>query len=131
MDQLIAWASGRFMESESYEDWLADLSSSKSIEAGLDVVREEMISSGIQLPDDIGDLMAGFVLMRLEKGEISEEEARVALIDVTDGYGMTGQDAESAGGVALDEPDLLEMKADAERSLKWLSTRDFKKGAPA
>jgi len=119
-DQLVSWADRQFMKSEAYEDWLVDLSRSKSLGAGLEVIRGAMKKSGIRLPDDIGDLMTGFISMRLDRGDISEREARSRLIEVADAYDVTGVDAQSARTVALDAPEFQQMKADAERSLKSL-----------
>jgi hypothetical protein len=101
--------------------WLADLSISDSADAALEAVRTAMRESGVVLPDNVGDLMAGLILLRFDSGELSVGAARARLVDIVDAYGASTVDAEAAGVLDLDDEVLSGFRARAEGALRRLA----------
>lgn len=68
--QLTDWTDRLTAKLEHPRSWLADLSMSSSVDDALEVIRKAMKEAGVALPDDIGDLMAGLVLLRFDRTDI-------------------------------------------------------------
>ena len=72
------------------------------------------------LPIDIGDIIAGLVLLRLDGDEISESEARKDLFDVVDAYGVLDIDPEAVVEMDLGSIPCVGMREKAKQSLMCL-----------
>lgn len=73
------------------------------------------------LPDDVGDLLAGLVLLCFDKGELSSEDANRILVDIVDAYGTSCVDAEMAARIDLKDSTYTGFRRVAAESLKYLS----------
>jgi len=123
--RLVAWADQLILKLERPKDWLSDLSICQSSEDALDSIRRAMKQFGIMLPDSIGDLMAGLILLRFDKGELSAEAARTHLVDVIDAYGARGVDAEAAGTLDLNDAVYAELRGQAEQTMNQLTSESL------
>lgn len=122
IDQLTSWADKLIARLEQPKAWLADLSISDTVDECLEVIRKTMKESGVLLPDDIGDLMAGLILLRFDNGDLSDEAARSQVIDVIDAYGASCADAEAAAQLDLNDAVYLRIREIAEQAMKHLSS---------
>ena len=73
----------------SPREWIMHLRVSDSSEESIRLIREAMKDLGVMLPDDIGDLMVGLILLRYEEEGLPAEATRLELFDVVDAYGST------------------------------------------
>ncbi|MEW8660622.1 MAG: hypothetical protein AB2603_20110 [Candidatus Thiodiazotropha endolucinida] len=121
-EQLVCWVDEVISKLERPKAWLADLSVSDSTDDSLEVVRETMRSYGVLLPENIGDLIIGFILIRLDKGEITEEIARTYIIDVVDAYGSDCVDVENAVILDLNDKIYLTNRRNAKLAIDYLTS---------
>lgn len=101
--------------------WLFDLCTCGSDADCLAVLRKAMQELGVFLPDDIGDLLAGLILFRFDRDDLSAEVARRHLVDVVDAYGTSCVDAEAAARLDLNDPAYAEIRGVAAKALEYLS----------
>ncbi len=128
--QIRSWADESLLCSQCPRLWLTDLSMSTSMEDALSAVRDGLRECMVVLPEDVGDLMAGLVFIRLHKGVIDSHEARRQLIDLVDAYSATHFDMESLmelgfenSGAMLStgvDQELERLSKTAEEVLKYL-----------
>jgi len=125
ISRVVAWADQLIAKLDSPKTWLLDLSISDSIDSCLEVIREAMRESGVSLPGDFGELMAGFILIRFDNGELSEETARSYLVDVVDAYGTNSIDAEAVATLSLNSSVYSAFRQNAEQVLIYVSKGQF------
>ena len=101
---------------DSPKAWLLDLSIGDSVDSCLETVREAMRESGVLLPENVGELMAGFILLRYDAGELPEAQARSLIVDIVDAYETSSVDAEAAGTLSLDSSVYLDIRRSAEQA---------------
>lgn len=101
--------------------WVLDLCTCKTDDDCLAVLRTAMQEFGVLLPGSVGDLMAGFVLYRFDKREISTENARHYLVDIVDAYGTSCVDAETAAELDLNDAIYKNFREMAVQALEYLS----------
>ncbi|MET0107190.1 MAG: hypothetical protein ABW072_18910 [Sedimenticola sp.] len=123
--QVTAWADRLISKLDSPRAWLLDLSIGNSVESCLETVHEAIRESGMLLPEDIGELMAGFILLRYDSGELSESQARSLLVDVVDAYETSSIDAETAGVLSLDSSVYMEFRRSAKQALEHMNSVQF------
>ena len=104
--QVAAWADGHI----------------DSVDSCLETVREAMRESGVLLPENVGELMAGFILLRYDAGELPEAQARSLIVDIVDAYETSSVDAEAAGTLSLDSSVYLDIRRSAEQALEYMSS---------
>ncbi|PUB91343.1 MAG: hypothetical protein DBP01_02840 [gamma proteobacterium symbiont of Ctena orbiculata] len=121
-EQLVCWVDEVISKLERPKAWLAELSISDSIDNSLEVVREAMRSYGVLLPENIGDLIIGFILIRFDKSEITEEVARTCIIDVVDAYGSDCVDVETAVILDLNDKIYLTNRRNAKLAIDYLTS---------
>ena len=120
IDQIRLWADRLIAKSTHPRSWLIDLSVSGCTDDCVEVVRKAMWEFNVLLPDSTGDLMAGLILQRFDKAELSVEAARHYLVDVVDAYGASCVDAEAAGRLDLTDPTYSGIRDVAEQAMKYL-----------
>jgi len=122
IEQLTTWTDKLIARLEQPKAWLADLSISDSIDESLEIIRNTMKVTGVLLPDSIGDLMAGLILLQYDNGKLSAEAARKHLVDVIDAYGASSVDAEAAGQLDLNDTSYLEIRETAKQTMNYLKS---------
>lgn len=125
ISQIISWSDGLISRLDHPRAWLIDLSVSNSVDDCLDVIREAMREFGLVLPENVGDLMAGLILLRFDNGELSSEDAIKYLADVVDAYEGGCVDAEAAGMLSLNDPVYSEIRKSAEFAVKYLTSEQL------
>ncbi len=121
VSQLTSWTDQLISRLESPKIWLINLSINGSVNGCLKVIFDTMRESNVSLPDDIGDLMAGLILLRFDNGEFSSAEvAKTHLIDVIDAYGTNCVDAEAAGELDLNDAVYNKFREMAKQAMRYL-----------
>jgi hypothetical protein len=119
--ELARWANGSIRSLSQPPSWLIDLGMCMTIDEAVAIVRAEMQRQSVMLPSNYGDLMAGLILMRVKKGDLSESNARRSLVDVVDAYGSTFTDAEGAYKIDFAQPVCQQVQASSEAMLSALA----------
>lgn len=123
--RIVDWADQLILRLDVPERWLVELSLSQSSESAADAVTKGMLQNGSMLPETIGELLAGFILLRFDNGELAPMEAQALLVDVIDAYGAGKIDAEMAGTLELDDPLWAEMRMRAKDAPSLLPIESF------
>ena len=120
VDQIVAWTDRLIVRARNPQTWLLNLSTSTSYEECLLAIREAFNASGTSLPEDIGDAMAGLILLRLDNGDLEIESARKLFVEIVDAYGTTELDAEAAVAVDLHGATLSKLRKTAAGVIEYL-----------
>jgi len=125
VSQLTSWTDRLISRLESPKIWLINLSINGSVNGCLEVICDTMKESNVLLPDDIGDLMAGLILLRFDNGEFSAEVAKTHLVDVIDAYGTNCVDAEAAGKLDLNDAVYNKFREMAKQAMRYLDSEQL------
>ena len=94
LEQLRTWADNVIEELPRPALWLLDLSASRSVQEANSAVQRGLKDAQIMLPDDIGDLLVGFLALRRQRGQLDARQFAAAVGDVLDAYGASRLDVE-------------------------------------
>ncbi len=125
IDQITDWTDQIIPKLDNPKAWLLELSTSNSVDSSLEIILEAMKESSVSLPDNIGNLMAGFILLQFDKGVLSAELAKSYLIDIVDAYGANSIDAEAAATVDLNSKVYSEIRQHAKQVLQYLTSKQL------
>lgn len=123
--QLVLWADRIIVRSAHPKAWLINISTSGSLEESLAVIRNAMKEFGVLLPDNVGDLMAGLILLRFDNREIPAEAVRHHLFDIIDSYGMSYIDVEATEELDLNNEVYSEIRKIAEQAMAHLKSEQL------
>lgn len=123
VSQLVSWTDQLIPRLEKPKFWLIKLSLITSSEDGIKVIHEVLQEFGVILPENTGDLIAGFILLQFDNAKLSEGGTRSQLVDIIDSYeGVCGIDAEAAGKLDLTDPVYSGIRTFAKQTLKYLDS---------
>jgi hypothetical protein len=94
LNQLRTWADRVIEELPRPALWLLDLSTSRSVQEANSAVRRGLKDAQIMLPDDLGDLLVGFLALRCQRGQLDARQFAAAVGDVLDACGASRLDVE-------------------------------------
>lgn len=120
LSDVVSWVDRLLAEIEKPRKWLCDVSMCTSAEACAHEIGAAMRDLGQMFPDDIGELLAGLILLRYDRREISEADARRLLVDVLDAPGVSYMDIEGGKNVNLDDEIFSSSRNYAVRALVYL-----------
>ena len=116
LDQAKAWADGLLKRCQVPAHWLTQLSLSRSHEEAVTAVRNGMADYSIFLPDNYGEISAGFVRCRFLAGNTGAQEFRTELLDVFDAF----------DGVAGFQPEDVQDLGAPEGSQEWTRAKQLR-----
>ena len=94
LEELRTWADKLIEKLPRPALWLLDLSTSRSFPEAKSAIREGLKDAQIMLPDDLGDLLVGFLALRCQREQHQAQHFAAAVGDVLDAYGASRLDVE-------------------------------------
>ncbi len=121
---LFALADSQLWSNADFANWATDngekdLAIQLEVDDPLEVFRAQLVSNGLVLPCNYGDLLGGLLWLRRRRAKISNRECMTLLIDAWDAYPPSRFDVEA---LSASEPELVQFLSgladDAEAALQ-------------
>ena len=117
------WATEVLMQSNEPSAWLLDLVIIETSGEIGELFDKAMLENQIALPEWTYTLVAGFVMARHAKGDLSDEQARDYLADLADPDPICGITIEDIAGIQLDDARLYRIRLEALNLLDLLKAK--------
>ncbi|NVB41815.1 hypothetical protein G6O69_28540 [Pseudenhygromyxa sp. WMMC2535] len=106
-EALRAWADSRISELDRPSEWILNLSMCGSGEAAQASLSAALEETGVVLPENYGDLLAGCIILRSERTGSTKQELLVRLFDACDAYAINGLEVSRLGELASADTEAL------------------------
>lgn len=123
--QITSWADKTIVRLEQPGNWVLDLSLASSEAECRSVLDKEVRRLGVVFPDNIGDLMVGLVLYRLDDRAISAEMAKDLIADIVDSYGSSFFDVEGIVESNLEDPTFDRNRSIGLEVMRYLNSEEL------
>lgn len=123
--KLREWADRSILMIDNPQNWIFELSLAKDLESAGSIITNAMKFHGVRLPEDIGSMLVGFILYRLDNNLISLGAAKKHILDVVDAYQVRNINVESVHMLDLKPESLIEFRNISVNALNHLVDAKF------
>lgn len=120
------WSDSILLKVDSPQVWLTSLSVCQSKDEAKSIIRQEIENAFIVIPENIVELIAGFILLNFDSGNITLETAYEQLLDYIDSYNSTKNiNAELSVKLDLQSSEYNELRAISKIAIAYLKSEEM------
>lgn len=120
------WSDSILLKVDSPQVWLTSLSVCQSKDEAKSIIRQEIENAFIVIPENIVELIVGFILLNFDSGNITLETAYEQLLDYIDSYNSTKNiNAELSVKLDLQSSEYNELRAISKIAIDYLKSEEM------